>query len=55
MNSLEKEVGKLDMRVSSLESAMISGFGELSKFAGITFEEFQKVPYSWNERGWRNT
>jgi chromosome segregation ATPase len=40
MNLLEKEVGKLDMRVSSLESAMISGFGELSKFAGITFEEF---------------
>jgi hypothetical protein len=40
MNSLEKEVGKLDMCVSSLESAMISGFGELSKFAGITFEEF---------------
>ncbi|MEM2938959.1 MAG: hypothetical protein QXU95_01630 [Candidatus Bathyarchaeia archaeon] len=31
---------RLEKRVESLESAMISGFGELSKFAGLTFEEF---------------
>ncbi len=31
---------RLEKRQDSLESAMISGFGELSKFAGITFEEF---------------
>ena len=31
---------RLEKRQNSLESAMISGFGELSKFAGITFEEF---------------
>jgi len=31
---------RLVKRVDSLESAMISGFGEVSKFAGLTFEEF---------------
>jgi predicted secreted Zn-dependent protease/TusA-related sulfurtransferase len=31
---------RLEKRVDSLESAMISGFGEMSKFAGLTFEEF---------------
>ncbi|MBO3842525.1 MAG: hypothetical protein FGF48_08965 [Candidatus Brockarchaeota archaeon] len=31
---------RLEKRVDSLEAAMISGFGELSKFAGLTFEEF---------------
>jgi len=31
---------RLEKRVDSLESAMISGFGEISKFAGLTFEEF---------------
>jgi chromosome segregation ATPase len=54
INSLEKHVDKLDNRVASLEthvssleervdslaSAMIAGFAEISKFAGITFEEF---------------
>ncbi|MEM1569646.1 MAG: hypothetical protein QXG56_02880 [Candidatus Bathyarchaeia archaeon] len=31
---------RLDARIDSLESGMISGFGELSRFAGLTFEEF---------------
>ena len=35
-----REHRKLHERIDSLESAMISGFGEMSKFAGITFEEF---------------
>ena len=40
VDSLEKRVGSLEERVDSLASAMIAGFAELSKFAGITFEEF---------------
>jgi len=40
VNSLDKRVGSLEERVDSLASAMIAGFAELSKFAGITFEEF---------------
>jgi len=31
---------RLEKRIDSLESAMISGFSEVSKFAGLTFEEF---------------
>jgi len=31
---------RLEKRVDSLESAMISGFGEMGRFAGLTFEEF---------------
>lgn len=31
---------RMEKRVDSLEAAMISGFGELSKFAGLTFEKF---------------
>ncbi len=37
---LERRVNSLERGLKSLESAMISGFGELSKFAGLTFEEF---------------
>ncbi len=37
---MEKRVYSLEKRFNSLEAAMISGFGELSKFAGLTFEEF---------------
>ncbi|MBS7654239.1 MAG: hypothetical protein QXR06_02270 [Candidatus Bathyarchaeia archaeon] len=37
---IEKRVDFLEKRFNSLEGAMISGFGELSKFAGLTFEEF---------------
>ena len=37
---LEERVDSLGKRVNSLESAMVSGFGEISKFAGLTFEEF---------------
>jgi len=40
VGSLDKRVGSLEERVDSLASAMITGFAELSKFAGITFEEF---------------
>jgi hypothetical protein len=31
---------RLEKRVDSLEGAMISGFADVIKFAGITFEEF---------------
>ncbi|MEM3056874.1 MAG: hypothetical protein QW639_06575 [Candidatus Bathyarchaeia archaeon] len=37
---IEGRVDALERRFTSLEGAMISGFGELSKFAGLTFEEF---------------
>jgi len=37
---LERRIDSLERRIDSLESAMISGFGEISKFAGMTFEEF---------------
>jgi chaperonin cofactor prefoldin len=40
VNSLDKRVGSLEERVDSLASAMIAGFAEIGKFAGITFEEF---------------
>jgi chromosome segregation ATPase len=42
VNSLDKRVGSLEERVDSLASAMIAGFAEISKFAGITFEEFAR-------------
>jgi len=37
---LRESHDRLERRIDSLESAMISGFGEISKFAGMTFEEF---------------
>ena len=37
---LERGVKSLEDSFSSLRSAMIGGFGELSRFAGLTFEEF---------------
>jgi len=37
---IERRIDSLERTTASLESAMISGFGELSKFAGLTFEEF---------------
>jgi hypothetical protein len=37
---LQEGHARLERRITSLESAMISGFGEISKFAGLTFEEF---------------
>jgi predicted nuclease with TOPRIM domain len=37
---LQEGQARLEKRITSLESAMISGFGEISKFAGLTFEEF---------------
>ncbi|MGP3667237.1 MAG: hypothetical protein ACKD6M_02315, partial [Candidatus Bathyarchaeota archaeon] len=38
--SLEGVYFSLERKVGSLERAMVSGFGEISKFAGLTFEEF---------------
>jgi predicted nucleic acid-binding Zn-ribbon protein len=40
IRSLQEGQMRVERRVDSLESAMISGFSELSKFAGLTFEEF---------------
>ena len=37
---LQEGQRRLERRLDSLESAMVSGFGEVSKFAGLTFEEF---------------
>jgi exonuclease VII small subunit len=37
---LQEGHARLERCITSLESAMISGFGEISKFAGLTFEEF---------------
>ena len=34
--------GRLERTVESLRDSMIHGFGELSKFAGLTFEEFTR-------------
>jgi hypothetical protein len=40
IRQLQEGQARMERRVDSLESAMISGFGEMSKFAGLTFEEF---------------
>ena len=37
---LEKGFRRLEDRLDSLRDAMIGGLGEVSKFAGLTFEEF---------------
>jgi len=37
---IREDQARLVKRLDSLESAMISGFGEMCKFAGLTFEEF---------------
>jgi len=37
---LEKGFRRLEDRLDSLKDAMIGGLGEVSKFAGLTFEEF---------------
>jgi exonuclease VII small subunit len=37
---LEKRMDSLERGLRSLEGAMLRGFADLSKFAGITFEEF---------------
>jgi len=37
---LEKGFRRFEDRLDSLRNAMISGLGEVSKFAGLTFEEF---------------
>ena len=34
--------GRLERTVESLRDSMIRGFGELSRFAGLTFEEFAR-------------
>ena len=40
---LEKDFRRLEGRLNSLREAMISGLGEISKFAGLTFEEFVRT------------
>ena len=42
LRRLRESYDRLERRMDSLESAMISGFGEISKFAGVTFEEFAR-------------
>jgi hypothetical protein len=37
---LEKHINILEKSLKSLEGAMLHGFADISKFAGITFEEF---------------
>jgi septal ring factor EnvC (AmiA/AmiB activator) len=37
---LEKHINILEKSLKSLEGAMLRGFADISKFAGITFEEF---------------
>jgi hypothetical protein len=45
---LEGRVGSLERRFGSLEGAMVAGFGEVSKFAGLTFGEFvRKFLTAW--------
>jgi hypothetical protein len=46
--SLGECVGSLERRFGSLEGAMVAGFGEVSKFAGLTFGEFvRKFLTAW--------
>ena len=40
VRGLQEGHRRLEKRLTSLESAMISGFRDISKFAGMTFEEF---------------
>jgi nucleotide-binding universal stress UspA family protein/regulator of replication initiation timing len=40
VGKLEVRVGRLERSVDRLRDAMIAGFGELGKFAGVTFESF---------------
>ena len=50
-DSLEKSLARLEERLKSLESAMISGFADMSKFAGVTFEEFVRGFLTYSLRG----
>jgi predicted nucleic acid-binding protein len=40
MESLEEGQARLERDLKSLEGGMLKGFAEMSKFAGVTFEEF---------------
>jgi predicted nuclease with TOPRIM domain len=42
VKDLRASYGRLERAVGSLRDSMIHGFGELSKFAGLTFEEFTR-------------
>jgi uncharacterized phage infection (PIP) family protein YhgE len=42
LTDLRRGYRRLETRIQSLHGAMLAGFGELSKFAGITFEEFSR-------------
>jgi DNA repair exonuclease SbcCD ATPase subunit len=37
---IRESQSRLERRIDSLEGAMISGFSDMSRFAGLTFEEF---------------
>ena len=40
VKELQEGYKRLERRMESLESAMVSGFRDVSRFAGLTFEEF---------------
>lgn len=40
---LKKHMVSLEKDLKSLEGAMLHGFADMSKFVGITFEEFVRV------------
>jgi chromosome segregation ATPase len=42
VKALRINYGRLDRTVESLRDSMVHGFGELSRFAGLTFEEFTR-------------
>lgn len=42
VRGLRVNYGRLERTVESLRDSMIRGFGELSRFAGLTFEEFAR-------------
>ena len=50
-NVLSGRVGRLERSVDNLRNAMIAGFGELGKFAGVTFESFVRKFLSRYLRG----
>ena len=48
---LGEEVARLDKRITGLHSALLSGLGEVSKFAGLTFEELVRKLLTAQLRG----
>ncbi|MEM1715966.1 MAG: hypothetical protein QXP94_07480, partial [Thermofilaceae archaeon] len=48
---LGEEVARLDKRITGLHSALLAGLGEVSKFAGLTFEELVRKLLTAQLRG----